>query len=48
MVGSIVAMFLARSSPELRPYFGAIERVLCVAIIGWLTMIGLVCTLRIR
>ncbi len=48
MVASMAAMLLTRSSPGLRRYFGAIERVLYAAIIGWLTMIGLACTLRIR
>ena len=47
MAASIAAMFLTRSSPELRRYFGAIERGLYVAIIGWLTMIGVLCALRI-
>jgi hypothetical protein len=47
MAASIAAMFVTRSSPELRRYFGAIERVLYVAILGWLTMIGVVCALRI-
>ncbi len=48
MAASIAAMFLTRASPDLRRYFGAIERLLYVAIIGWLTLFAVACTVRAR
>jgi hypothetical protein len=40
-------MILTWLSPELRRFFGAIERALYVAIIGWLTIFALTCTLKV-
>lgn len=48
MVVSIAGMFLARGNPEIRRYFGAIERVLYIAIIGWLTVFAVACAVRAR
>lgn len=43
MVTCIAGLTLSRSSPALRRRFGAIERVLYVAIIGWLAVIAILC-----
>jgi hypothetical protein len=48
MVVSIAGMLVARSNPEVRRYFGAIERVLYVAIIGWLAVFAVACAVRAR
>jgi hypothetical protein len=47
MVTFIGALFLTRGSPALRRSFGAFERALYLAIIGWLTLFALACTLRV-
>jgi hypothetical protein len=36
-------MLLSRIGPELRRAFGAIERMLYVAIIAWLVVMGVAC-----
>jgi hypothetical protein len=48
MVASIAGLFLTRRSADLRRYFGAIERVLYLAIIGWLSVFAVACTVRLR
>jgi hypothetical protein len=48
MVVSIAGLFLTRRSADLRRYFGAIERVLYLAIIGWLSVFAVACTVRLR
>ena len=47
MAACLAAMIAMRRSTGLRRYFGAVERALYLAIIGWLTLFALACTLRV-
>jgi cellulose synthase/poly-beta-1,6-N-acetylglucosamine synthase-like glycosyltransferase len=47
MVVCVFAFFLSRQSPWLRRYFGAVERLLYLAIIAWLTVFAVVCAWRV-
>jgi len=43
MVVCIALMFFARLSPELRRVFGAVERALYIAVLGWLGVFAMAC-----
>jgi hypothetical protein len=47
MAACIMTMLLTRAIPSLRRYFGAVERGLYVAIIAWLSVFAVACTLRL-
>ncbi|MGA2520289.1 MAG: DUF998 domain-containing protein [Acidimicrobiales bacterium] len=48
MVLAIAGMLIGRSSPDLRRRFGAVERVLYVAILAWTGVFAVACALRVR
>lgn len=47
MVACIVGMALGRASPGIRSWFGAVERGLYVAMIGWFIVVAVACAARL-
>jgi uncharacterized protein DUF998 len=48
MLACLVVMFVARASPVLGARFGAIERALYVAMVGWCSVFAVACALRVH
>jgi len=47
MLAILAVMFVSRSSPSARKYFGAVERVFYLAMMGFLTVVAALCALRV-